>query len=76
MSLDPRAILQKRLDAGISMRTLATELGVSAAYISDILAGNRDPGPAVLEPLGLECDVEVTKTYRRKRPNGKPASAQ
>jgi transcriptional regulator with XRE-family HTH domain len=67
-NIDPRAILQKRLDAGISMRTLATELGVSAAYISDILAGHREPGPAVLDPLGLECDVTVTKTYRRKKP--------
>ena len=65
--IDPIEQLQARVDQAGSMRKLATEIGVSAAYISDILAGNREPGPAVLEPLGLEVEVEVIKTYRRKK---------
>ena len=66
-NIDPVEQLRSRVEQAGSMRKLALEFGVSAAYISDILAGNREPGPAVLEPLGLEVDIEVTKTYRRKK---------
>lgn len=37
--------------------------GVSPAYVSDILAGRREPGKLVLDALGLERVV----TYRRKK---------
>jgi hypothetical protein len=28
-------------------------MGVSEAYLSDVLAGKRNPGPAILKALGL-----------------------
>ena len=33
---------------------LAKEIGISPAYLSDVLAGRRDPGPSVLDFLGIE----------------------
>ena len=38
-------------------KEFAEELGISAAYLSDIYAGKREPGPTVLEKLSLEKDV-------------------
>lgn len=35
-------------------RELAAEIGCSAAYLSDVINGRRDPGPKILDFLGLE----------------------
>ena len=36
-----------------SQAAVAVYFGVSQAYISDILCGKRQPGPAILTKLGL-----------------------
>lgn len=59
--MDPIAILRKRAK-NISQKALATELGISQQYLCDVLAGRREPGNSILEPLGLEKRI----TYRRK----------
>lgn len=46
-----------------SQKELAKKLGVSAQYISDILNGRREPGDAILKPLGLR---KVT-TYEQEQ---------
>ena len=33
---------------------LAEEIGISRPYLSDVLNGRRDPGPAILSFVGLE----------------------
>ena len=43
----------KRKQGKSGLRQFATELGISAPYLSDIYKGRRSPGPAVLEKLGL-----------------------
>lgn len=48
------------LEAGTA-KAWATAHGVVPSYVSDILHGNREPGPSILGPLGLEKVV----TYRR-----------
>lgn len=48
-----------------SMRAFAASFGVTVAYISDIYKKRRDPGPSVLERLGLE-KIEAPLSYRRK----------
>jgi len=52
------AQLIKRLRAIIAERgnqkEAAAWMGISNAYLSDILAGNRKPGKKVLDQLGLE----------------------
>ncbi len=42
-----------------SMRELSRQWNVSCAYISDLIRGRRVPGPAILDPLGLERRVTV-----------------
>lgn len=46
-----------------SLREFAKGLGMSAAYLSDVLRGNRDPGPRLLEFLRLERTKITTITY-------------
>jgi transcriptional regulator with XRE-family HTH domain len=62
-NLDPRTVLRKRLD-GKTQAALAEELGITPAYLSDILNLRREPGPVVLRALGLEKVV----TYREQAP--------
>lgn len=64
--MDPITALQARLDSK-SLRAVASDLGVSAPYLSDIMLGRRKPGPKVLKALGMERTVERVVTYRRKR---------
>lgn len=40
----------------------AKENNISAQYVNDVIQGHRDPGPVVLDALGLEKVV----SYRRK----------
>ena len=43
-----------------SQRALAATMSVTPSYLSDVLAGRREPGPAILTYLGLE------RAYQRK----------
>jgi transcriptional regulator with XRE-family HTH domain len=52
--------LKRCVTAAGSQRALADKIGVSAPYLSDVLNGNRNPGPKVLAYLGLE------RHYRKK----------
>lgn len=54
-----RAVVSRMAMRAGSLRALARSWGVSAAYLSDILAGNRTPGPSVLRHLGLTRTVRV-----------------
>lgn len=37
-----------------TQKALAEEMGISDKYLSDVLNGRRDPGPAILQFVGLE----------------------
>jgi transcriptional regulator with XRE-family HTH domain len=51
----------------ISLREYARRLSVSPAYLSDVYRGRRDPGPTLLQHLGLERKVVTTVTYVKRR---------
>jgi transcriptional regulator with XRE-family HTH domain len=36
-----------------SQKALAEAIGIGAPYLSDVLKGNRDPGPSILKFYGL-----------------------
>ncbi len=56
-----------------SLRAYAREIGVSAPYLSDVLRGNRNPGPKILKFFGLQQTKKVTVTYTvTKKPKSKP----
>lgn len=52
----------EKLCKGRTQAAVARELGISPAYLCDILAGRREPGPSVLKALGLERKI----SYERK----------
>jgi transcriptional regulator with XRE-family HTH domain len=57
--------LRERCDA-TSQRAVAGELGISEAYLSDLLHGNRQPGPKVLQALGYKRSVEIVRAEGAK----------
>lgn len=60
-----RAILRQKLGDGTQV-DLAKSLGISPAYLSDILSGARDPGDRVLDALGLERAVDYRPLNKRR----------
>lgn len=51
--------------AGRPWLTLAAELSISRAYLSDIINGNRAPGAKVLAALGLTRTVVHETSYQK-----------
>lgn len=49
---DVVALLRKR-QAGRPAYQLADELGIAGSYLCEIFKGKRNPGPKVLDALGL-----------------------
>jgi hypothetical protein len=54
---DVLRILRGACASAGSQRAWAEKHGLSAAYVSDVLKGRRNPGPAICKPLRL---LEVT----------------
>jgi hypothetical protein len=50
-----------------SLRAYASQIGVSAAYLSDVLNGHRGPGKKMLKFFGIEKTRRVTVTYAATR---------
>lgn len=68
---DVRDRIRARALLAGGMRALAREWRVSHAYISDVLRGGKDPGAALLLPLGLEAETtyqRITQTDTAKLP--------
>jgi len=60
-------LLQKMVDRAGSQSAFAKEIGVTGAYIGDVLHGKRDPGPAILKVLGLRRQVQITYVKADKK---------
>jgi transcriptional regulator with XRE-family HTH domain len=58
------ALLRKRQGTR-SLRAFAITLGVSVAYLSDILRGNREPGPKILKTLKIRKTKTVSYRYEK-----------
>ena len=66
----PRDVLKAEVTRRGTQAAVALWLGVSAAHVSDMLAGKRTPGPRVLAKLGLEKVVRYEVKYRKSRRDG------
>jgi transcriptional regulator with XRE-family HTH domain len=55
--------LLKKKQGDRSASDLANELGVTPSYLSEIFSGKRNPGPKVLEQLGLTAEI----VYQQER---------
>ncbi len=60
---DVVALLREACDQAPSVRHWAKEHNISLTYVIYVLNGERDPGPMILDVLGLEREEF---TYRRK----------
>jgi hypothetical protein len=58
--------IRQNIEATGSLREQARLWGISAAYLSDIMNGRRNPGKKILSKLGLEPIVKVTRTFAAK----------
>ena len=58
---DVREELRRTLKAWRSQKLYAAHIRVSEQYVSDVLAGRRLPGPAVLGALGLRKVVRYER---------------
>jgi transcriptional regulator with XRE-family HTH domain len=57
--------LREEVKAHRSQAELARKIGISRAYLNDILTGNRGPGESVLKYFGLA--KQVTYVARKGR---------
>jgi transcriptional regulator with XRE-family HTH domain len=65
---DVLAQLRIRINIAGSLRQYAKALDVSPAYLSDVMRGNRDPGPKVLAALGFrKCVTPAVIHYEVDR---------
>lgn len=60
-------LLRAEIEKAGSLRKYAKQSGYTAAYLSDVLRGRRDPGPKILEPLGLVAEVTAPQYYRKAK---------
>ena len=49
-----------------SLRQTAERIGVSAAYIGDILAGNRGVSETIADAFGYEREIVTEVIFRKK----------
>ena len=50
-----------------SLRRFGDEIGVTAAYLSDVFRGNREPGPTILTLLGVVRTKTTETTYATRK---------
>ena len=58
------AQVKRAAKAAGGIRALARQWDVSDTLISDVIRGNRHPGPAVCSRLGLAEVMKVVRTYQ------------
>ena len=58
--------LDKEAEKDGSQAALARRLNVSAPYLSDVLNGRREPGDAILEPLGFRRVIVYERIQKGK----------
>lgn len=63
----------RRLQGEKSLRKYAESIELSVAYLSDILRGNREPGPRILKILKLRKRKTCTVIYERVQSRTKKA---
>lgn len=60
--MDPIKEIRRRIAIAGSQRKFAREIGISDAYLCDLLKGNRSPSDRILHAIGMEKVIE----YRRR----------
>jgi transcriptional regulator with XRE-family HTH domain len=59
---------EQRLNANLTKRAFAQKLGISSAYLYQLLNGVANPTWETMEELAASLNLEFSPTYSRKRP--------
>lgn len=51
---DALEVIRRAVEKAGSQKAFAKANGLSEPYVSDVMNGRRDPGPRILEAVGLE----------------------
>jgi hypothetical protein len=65
--------LQLGIENAGSQKEYANSLGISPAYLNDVIQGRREPGEKILRAIGLEKRVSYVKVMaleRKEKENG------
>lgn len=66
-----RAMLRAACEAAGSQIAWAKANGLSSAYVSDVLAGRREPGRSIAEAFGYQPVTMYVEVQRAQRAAGK-----
>ena len=58
-------LLQHKIQQAGTQTAVAKELGITPAYLGDVLRGKREPGPSVLNALGLRSVITYEKAGKK-----------
>jgi transcriptional regulator with XRE-family HTH domain len=58
-------LLQRKVQRAGTQAALAKELGITAAYLGDVLNGKRKPGPTLLDALGYRRVITYVKDDKK-----------
>jgi len=58
-------LLQQEVQRKGTQAALAKELGITAAYLGDVLNGKRMPGPTLLNALGFRRVITYEKAGKK-----------
>lgn len=72
---DVDALLAANIKRAGSLRAYARQLDVSAAYLSDVMRHNREPGPRLLHALGFTKVVTRLVQYLPAASSSPPIEA-
>lgn len=59
---------EHRLNAQLTKRAFAQKLGISSAYLYDLLNGTANPTWETMDELAARLNLEFSPTFSRKRP--------
>ena len=58
-------LLQRKVQRAGTQAALAKELGITAAYLGDVLNGKRKPGPTLLNAIGFRRVITYVKDDKK-----------
>lgn len=64
-----RTLEQHRLEANLTKRAFAQKLGISSAYLYDLLNGTANPTWETMDELAARLNLEFSPTFSRRRPS-------
>ena len=59
-------LVEKKVERAGTQLAVAKELGITSAYLGAVLRGKREPGPSILDALGIRRVITCVKAGGKK----------